>query len=98
VHQLSFSGIGYGTPHHHTSFAEIVDLKDAVPCGPLIPASVDTCTAISFLQRESWFIAEPDSPPVSFAGPSPLLCCTIGPLQVDADVSVLHQIKSIQGE
>jgi hypothetical protein len=26
-----------------------VDLKDAVPCDPLIPASVGTCTAISFL-------------------------------------------------
>ena len=50
---LSFSGVGYGTPHHHTSSDEIVDLKDAVPCDPLIPASVDTCTAISFLQHES---------------------------------------------
>jgi hypothetical protein len=29
VHQLSFSGVGYGTPHHHTSSAEIVDLNDA---------------------------------------------------------------------
>ena len=64
VDQLSFSGVGYGTPHHHTSSAEIVDLKDAVPCEPLIPTSLDTCTAISFLQHESWFIAEPDSPPV----------------------------------
>ena len=52
VHQLSFSGVGYGTPYH-TSSAEIVDLKDTVPCEPLIPASVDTCTAISFLQHES---------------------------------------------
>jgi hypothetical protein len=32
---------------------EIFDLKDAVPCEPLIPASVDTSTAISFLQHES---------------------------------------------
>ena len=64
VHQLSFSGVGYGTSHLHTSSAKIVDLKDAVPCEPLIPASVDTCTAISFLQHESWFIAEPDLPPV----------------------------------
>ena len=53
VHQLSFSGVGYGTPHHHTSSDEIVDLKDAVPCDPLIPASVDTCTAIFFLPHES---------------------------------------------
>ena len=53
VHQLSFSGIGYGIPHHHTSAAQIDDLKDAVLCEPLIPASVDTCTAISFLQHES---------------------------------------------
>jgi len=29
----------------------------------------------------------------SLAGPSPLLCCTIGPLQVDADVSLLRQSK-----
>jgi hypothetical protein len=42
VDQLSFSGVGYGTPHHHTSSAEIVDLKDAVPCEPLIPTSLDT--------------------------------------------------------
>jgi hypothetical protein len=60
VHQLSFSGAWYGNTHHHTSSAEIVDLKDAVPCEPLIPASVDTC----FLQHESWFVAEPDLPPV----------------------------------
>jgi hypothetical protein len=53
VHQLSFSGVGYGTPHHHTSSTEIVDLKDAVPCEPLIPASVDTCTAFSCLHHES---------------------------------------------
>ena len=52
VHQLRFSGEGYGITHHHTSSAGIVDLKDAVPCEPLIPASVDTCTAISFLQHE----------------------------------------------
>jgi hypothetical protein len=64
VRQLSVSGVGYGTPHHHTSCAEIVDLKDAVPCEPRIPASVDTCTPISWLQHESRFIAEPDSPPV----------------------------------
>jgi hypothetical protein len=31
----------------------------------------------------------------SFAGPSPLLCCTIWPLQVDADVSVLLQSKNV---
>jgi hypothetical protein len=43
-------GVGYGNPHHHTSSAEIVDLKDAVPCELLIPASVDTCMAICFLQ------------------------------------------------
>jgi hypothetical protein len=43
---------------------EIGHLKDAVPCEPYIPAAVDTCAAISFLQHESWFIAEPDSPPV----------------------------------
>ena len=30
-----------------------------------------------------------------FAGPSPLLCCTIWPLQVDADVSVLRQSKDV---
>jgi hypothetical protein len=53
AHQLSFSGVGYGTPHHDTSSDEIVDLKDTVPCDPLIPASVDTCTAISFLQHAS---------------------------------------------
>ena len=64
VHQLSFSSGGYGTPHHHTSSAEIVDLKDAVTCKPLILASVNTCTAISYRQHESWYIAEPDSPPV----------------------------------
>jgi hypothetical protein len=29
----------------------------------------------------------------SFVGSSPLLCCTIEPLQVDADVSVLRQSK-----
>jgi hypothetical protein len=33
--------------------------------------------------------------PSSFAGPSSLLCCTIGPLQVDADVSVLRQSKDV---
>jgi hypothetical protein len=49
VHQLSLSGAEYDTTHHHTSFAEIVDFKDAVPFEPLIPASVDTC----FLQHES---------------------------------------------
>ena len=43
--------------------AEIGDLKDIVPCEPLIPASVDTSTAISFVQHESGFIGEPDSPP-----------------------------------
>ena len=53
VHQLSFSCVEYGTPHHHTSSAEIVVLKGAVPCEPLIPASVDTCTAISFQQHQS---------------------------------------------
>ena len=47
VHQL-----GFGTPHHHTSSAEIVDLKDAVPCEPLILVSVDTVTAISFFFGE----------------------------------------------
>jgi hypothetical protein len=31
----------------------------------------------------------------SFAGPRPLLCCTIGSLQVGADVSVLHQCKDV---
>jgi hypothetical protein len=31
----------------------------------------------------------------SFVGPSPLLCCTIEPLQVDADVSVLRQSKDV---
>jgi hypothetical protein len=30
-----------------------------------------------------------------FAGSSPLLCCTIEPLQVDADVSVLRQSKDV---
>ena len=64
VHRLSFLGRGYGTPHHHTSSAEIVDLKDAVTCEPLMLASVDTCTAISYLRHESWYIAEPNSPPV----------------------------------
>jgi hypothetical protein len=56
-------------------------------CEPLIPASVDTCTAISFLQHESWFMTESDSPPV---------------LQVPAlysvapsDVSVLRQSKYV---
>ena len=38
VHQWSFLGVGYGSPHHHTSSAEIVDLKDVVPCEPRIPA------------------------------------------------------------
>ena len=64
VHQLSFSAVGYGTPHHHTFSAEIFYLKDAVPCEPLISSSVDTCTAISFLQHESWFIDDSDSPSV----------------------------------
>jgi hypothetical protein len=58
MHQLNFSSLGYGTPHYQAPSAEIVDLKDTVPCEPLIPASVDTCTAISCLQHE------PDSPPV----------------------------------
>jgi hypothetical protein len=31
----------------------------------------------------------------SFAGHRPLLCCAIGPLQVDADVSVLRQSKDV---
>ena len=31
----------------------------------------------------------------SFAGDCPLLCCTIGSLQVDADVSVLCQCKDV---
>jgi hypothetical protein len=32
----------------------------------------------------------------SFAGPSPLLCCTIGPLKVDVpDVSVLRKSKDV---
>ena len=64
VHQLSFSRVGDGTPHYHTFSGEIVDLRDAVPGEPLIPASVDMCTAISFLQLESEFIAEPDFPTV----------------------------------
>jgi hypothetical protein len=43
-------------PHIITlSSAEIVDLKDAVPCEPLISASVDTCTAISTRVRLSIF-------------------------------------------
>jgi hypothetical protein len=50
VHQMSFAGVGYGNPHHHAFFAEIVDLK---PCESLIPASLDMCTPISFLQHES---------------------------------------------
>jgi hypothetical protein len=49
AHQLSFSGVGYGTPHHHISSDEIVDPKDTVPCDPLIPASVDTCMSIYFM-------------------------------------------------
>ena len=53
VHQLSFSGVGYGTSHLHTSSAKIVYLKDAVPCQPFIPAFVDTYTVISCLQHES---------------------------------------------
>jgi hypothetical protein len=32
----------------------------------------------------------------SFTDPSPLLCCTIGPMQVDADVSVLRQSKDVR--
>jgi hypothetical protein len=36
MHQLSFSGVGYGTPHHHTSSVKIVDFKDAVSSEPLI--------------------------------------------------------------
>jgi hypothetical protein len=32
----------------------------------------------------------------SFADPSPLLCCTIGPFEVDADVSVLCQRKDVR--
>jgi hypothetical protein len=31
----------------------------------------------------------------SFAGPSPLRCCTIGPSQVGVDVSVLRQSKNV---
>ena len=31
----------------------------------------------------------------NFVVPSPLLCCTIGPLQVDADASVLRQSKDV---
>ena len=31
----------------------------------------------------------------SFVGPTPLLCCIIGPLQVDADASVLRQGKDV---
>jgi hypothetical protein len=31
----------------------------------------------------------------SFVGPSLLLCCTIGPLEVDADVSVMRQRKDV---
>ena len=50
---VEFFVVGYGNPHHHTSSAEIFDLNDVVPCEPLIPASVDTCTSISFLQHES---------------------------------------------
>ena len=53
VHQLCFSGVGYGTSQHYIFSADIVDLKDAVPFEPLISASVDTCTAISWLQHES---------------------------------------------
>jgi hypothetical protein len=52
VHQLRFSGVGYDTPHHHTSSAGIVDLKDAVPCEPLIPVSVDTCEAVNIEGRQ----------------------------------------------
>ena len=50
---VEFFGVGYGTLHHHASSAETVDLKDAVPCEPLILGSAETCTAISFLQHES---------------------------------------------
>ena len=53
VHQLRFSGVGYGIPYLYTSSAKIVDLKDSVPCEPLIAASVDTYTTISCLQHES---------------------------------------------
>jgi hypothetical protein len=54
---------------HPTSSDEIVDLKDAVPCDPLILASVDTCTSISFLQHESrksapWPSKSPDLNPI----------------------------------
>jgi hypothetical protein len=90
MHQLNFSSLGYGTPHYQAPSAEIVDLKDTVPCEPLIPASVDTCAAISCLQHE------PDSPPVlQVPAPYSVLCCTIGPLKVDADISVLRQSKGL---
>ena len=47
-------------------------------CRPLIPASVDTCTAISFLQHECRFIAEPDSSPI-LQVPVPYFVAPSGP-------------------
>ena len=50
------------------------------------PVKFITCTAI--LNRWTRLTS-------SFADSSPLLCCTIGPLQVDADFSVLRQSKDV---
>jgi len=62
-----------------------------VPCKPFIPASVNTCTAIYLFSAALICIHRWTNLAPSFTGHSPLLCCTIGPLQVDADVSVLCQ-------
>ena len=89
MHQLSFSGVGYGTPYLHTSSAKIVYLKDASHSG--------VCRHVySHLLSVAWvLIYRWTRLASSFAGPSPLRCCTIGPLQVDVDVSVLRQSKNV---
>ena len=91
VHQLSFSGVGYSTPHHHTSSAEIVDLKNERT------SHSGVCRHVyGHLFSAAWILIHRWTRLASsFAGPSHLLCCTIEPLQVDADVSVLRQSKDV---
>jgi hypothetical protein len=94
VHQLRFSAYDMGHPTSSHFFRRNCRLKDTIPCETLIPASLDRCTAISFLQHESWFIAELDSPPV-YQVQVPYSVAPSDPLLVDADVSVLCQSKDV---
>ena len=71
--------------HVHV-FMPCMDLTELSPLQKLQFLIGDTCYYLN-QERGDFF---------DRIGPSPLLlCCTIGPLQVDADVSVLRQSKDV---